>query len=458
MGAKIVKYNTYRLVDNNSFELPVPFRFEVMKKDITVAEYEIIDSENIICNIVTKHKEDMLTTLRRPLTVSDIHFLFSCRVFQDFTPYTALMLERVGLKKYNVLDILYKTHGVIPYDNHWIRFEGETLDHETVALAFNNMMSEPLTQPTAPEPAASNDGPSVDEILSQHTIDISGIVSQNGNIQPPEDTENKLRTAVVFSHPEAEAEDINNNKMSESEIEALLMKSGVSEAPPMSEAEVDAMFAVNDAPAETSSGGMMSEEAIAALLAANAAPEAPAEPEPAPAETTTSGGMMSEEAIAALLAANAAPEAPAKPEPAPAPAETSTSGGMMSEDAIAALLAANAASETPAEPEPAPAPAETSTSGGMMSEDAIAALLAANAVPEAPAEPEPAPAPAETTTSGGMMSEDAIAALLAANSAPEAPAEPEPAPAPAETTTSGGVMSEDAIAALLSSMQDEAAK
>ena len=340
MGAKIVKYNTYRLVDNNSFELPVPFRFEVMKKDITVAEYEIIDSENIICNIVTKHKEDMLTTVRRPLTVSDIHFLFSCRVFQDFTPYTALMLERVGLKKYNVLDILYKTHGVIPYDNHWIRFEGETLDHETVTLAFNNMMSEPLTPPPAPEPAAANDGPSVDEILSQHTIDISGIVSQNGNIQPPEDTENKLRTAVVFSHPEAEAEDINNNKMSESEIEALLMKSGVSEAPPMSEAEVDAMFAVNDAPAETSSGGMMSEDAIAALLAANAAPEAPAEPEsaPAPAETTTSGGMMSEEAIAALLAANAASETPAEPEPAPAPAETTTSGGMMSEDAIAALL------------------------------------------------------------------------------------------------------------------------
>ena len=48
MGSTIVKRNTYRLVDSNSFELPVPFRFEVMKKDVIIAEYEIIDGENAI--------------------------------------------------------------------------------------------------------------------------------------------------------------------------------------------------------------------------------------------------------------------------------------------------------------------------------------------------------------------------------------------------------------------------
>ena len=340
MGSTIVKRNTYRLVDSNSFELPVPFRFEVMKKDVIIAEYEIIDGENIVCNIITKHKEDMLTTVHRPLVISDIHFLFSCRVFQDYTPYTLNMLERVGLQKYNVLDILYKTHGVIPYDSYWIRFENEQLTHEDVFNRFNEMMADPIppAAPVAAMPSAAESKPNVDEILSQHTIDISGIVAQN-NSATPANAENMLRTAVAFSHPEAEEEDINNNKMSENEIEALLVKAGIA-SPVMSASEIDAMFAVNDQPEELApaaaptdnGGGMMSEDAIAALLAANAAAEAPAEPEPAPAET--SGGKMSQDDIAALFAANAAAEAPAEPEPAPAP----TSGGNMSEEAIAALL------------------------------------------------------------------------------------------------------------------------
>ncbi len=438
MGSTIVKRNTYRLVDSSSFELPVPFRFEVMKKDVTIAEYEIIDGDNIVCNIATKHKEDMLTTVHRPLVISDIHFLFSCRVFQDFTPYTQNMLDRVGLQKYNVLDILYKTHGVIPYDSYWIRFEDEQLTYEEVYGYFNKIMSDPIP-PAAPVAAPSSVAepkPNVDEILSQHTIDISGIVAQNNSA--PEDAENMLRTAVAFSHPEAEEEDINNNKMSENEIEALLAKAGIA-SPAMSESEINAVFAVNDQPEESDTvdngGGMMSEEAIAALLAANAAP-AP-EPEPAPVEASA-GGNMSEEAIAALLAANAAPA----PEPTPAPVEASA-GGNMSEEAIAALLAANAA---PA-PEPEPAPVEASA-GGNMSEEAIAALLAANAAPA----PEPEPAPVEAST-GGNMSEEATAPLLAANAAPA----PEPEPAPVEASA-GGNMSEEAIAALLSSMQDDANK
>ncbi|MBP1543043.1 MAG: hypothetical protein J6A16_03010, partial [Oscillospiraceae bacterium] len=312
----IVKANTYRLIDNHSFELPLPFRFELLKKNCPIAGYEISENEDVSYTILTKFKEDMLTTIQRPLTAADIFFFLSCRVFQDRTPYTYQMLKNVGLEKYDVLEILHRTHGIIPYDNYWIKFEGEELTYEEASESFDKMMQPPLQPESGSAMQASGTAavsPSLNEILSQHTIDVSGIVARNGS-QSPADPEMALRQAVAFSIPEAQEEELVNNKMSENEIEALLMKAGIGESP---------------APAATSApgdGGMMSEDAIAALLAANAAPE----PEPAPVEEApaSSGGMMSEDAIAALLAANAAPE----PEPAPVEEAPASSGGMMSEE------------------------------------------------------------------------------------------------------------------------------
>ena len=511
MGSKIVKYNTYRLIDSNYFELPLPFRFDILKKDIPIASYEITEDEQIVCNIITKYKEDMLTSVRRPLSISDIYFLFSCRVFQDMTPYTAHMLSCIGLEKYNIPEILYRTHGIIPYDNYWIRFDGEEINYEQAKASFDSMMEPPVV--AQPYPAAEAAvSPNLNEILNQHTIDISGLVSDNnGTPIAQSEAENKLRTAVAYSHPEQQEEEVVNNKMSESEIEALLMTAGISSPAPavdsgssMSQADIEAMFAVNSTAPEEPSGGQMSQADIEAMFAGNAATSAPveetpaaddgkmsqddiaalfaanaaAEPEPAPAveEAPASGGKMSQDDIAALFAANAA----AEPEPAPAVEEAPASGGKMSQDDIAALFAANAAAEpepapaveeapaasggkmsqdeiaallavnAAAEPEPAPAVEEAPASGGKMSQDDIAALFAANAA----AEPEPAPVVEEAPTSGGKMSQDDIAALFAANAA----AEPEPAPAVEEAPASGGKMSQDAIEALLSGMQDEVNK
>ncbi len=458
MGITVVKRNTYRLIDANSFELPLPFRFEVYKKDYHIADYEINEDGEIICNIITKYKEDMITTIHRPLTISDIHYLFSCRVFQDCTPYTYQMLKNVGVEKYNVRDIIRKTHGVIPYDNYWIKFEDDddSLDFETVQENFRRMMEPPLmpAAPAANVPEAAM-SPDLSEVLSQHTIDISGLVGQSQSAAAPDDAENMLRTAIAFTPPEEE-EEVVNNKMSEAEIAALLMTTGI-ETPAMTDEQVNEVFAVNNTPSEPS-GGMMSQEAIEAMLAANAAPD----PEP----SAPSGGMMSQEAIEAMLAANAAPD----PEPtapsggmmsqeaieamlaansAPDPEPSAPSGGMMSQEAIEAMLAANAAPAEEPAPEPAPAP---EASGGKMSQDDIAALFAANAAPAEEPAPEPAPAP---EASGGKMSQDDIAALFAANAAPAEEPAPEPAPAP---EASGGKMSQDAIEALLNSMQEEVNK
>ncbi|MGN1338816.1 MAG: hypothetical protein ACI4WS_00855 [Oscillospiraceae bacterium] len=459
----ILKANRYRLVDNSSFEMPLPLKFVVWKAEAPVCEYTVSDDGQISYRILTRYKELMLTTIHRQLDISDIYYLFSCRVFQDRTPFTYPILERMGLEKYNVLSILRNTHGVTPYDDYWLCFDGEELTYDDAKQDYESFLIQPESQPiplvsypaggvTAAESTKAVTA-DVNEILHQQKVDVSEIIAENNKpVQIAPD---------VSYEPERVLE---NNKMSEDEIEALLRSCGISgdesnevqeeaaETEPatggmMSQEDIEKLLAAASAPAEPepASGGMMSQEDIEKLLAsANAQPEpvsaetkseeAPSggkmsqddinkmlagllsadEPEPAP--EPASGGKMSQADIEAMFAANA----PAEPEPAPDPA----SGGKMSQADIEAMFAANA----PAEPEPAPEPA----SGGKMSQADIEAMFAANA----PAEPEPAPEPA----SGGKMSQADIEAMFAAN----APAEPEPAPEP----VSGGKMSQADIEAM----------
>ncbi len=347
---KILKAYRYRLVDNHAFDLPLPLSFEVYREDMAVARYNISEDEAVSYEILTKFKENMLTTIRRPLMISDIYYLFSCRVFQDKTPFTYPELTLMGLEKYSVYEILRRTHGITPFDEYWLKFEGESLTYDEALEQFNKLtaaavMPAPALVPAA-EPAAAAPAPQhkadIGEILNQHTVDFDALKTSPVVTSP----------VVIPDAPRAEAPLV-NNKMSEDEIESLLRSTGLAE---------------DEAPAEPESTGMMSQDEIEKLLAANA-PTAP-EPAPAPAEPEqTSGGKMSQDEIEKLLAANA----PTAPEPAPAPAEPEqTSGGKMSQDEIEKLLAANA----PTAPEPAPAPAEPEqTSGGKMSQDDIEALL-----------------------------------------------------------------------------------
>ena len=488
----ILKAYRYRIVDNSAFEMPLPLKFTIWKADAPVAEYLVSEDEQVTYKILTRYKELMITTIHRPLDISDIYYLFSCRVFQDRTPFTLPILERMGLEKYNVYNILCHTHGISPYDDYWISFDGETIDFDAAVEEFDKYLIGPEVQPVpvvsypngaAVEVPAAGKVSSADvgKILDQHKVNVADIVKETS----------KPVSIVPDSSYEPQHE-LENNKMSEDEIEALLRSCGInedeqpaeenakvpdvdpssrSETEPsggtMSQEDIEKLLAANSAPAEPEpepapatepvpSGGKMSQGDIEKLLAANSAPAEP-EPEPAPAtEPEPSGGKMSQDDIEKLLAANSAPAEP-EPEPAPA-AEPEPSGGKMSQEDIEKLLAANSA---PAEPEPEPAPvAEPEPSGGKMSQEDIEKLLAANS---APAEPEPESAPAaEPEPSGGKMSQDDIEKLLAANSALAEP-EPEPAPATepapvAEPEPSGGKMSQDDIEALLNSMQDEANK
>lgn len=64
--------------------------------------------------------------------IDNLLLFFQERVFPSTRPDTYDMLEFMGLKEYNPLDICKKTHGKCWEDEMWIRFKGEDLDWETV--------------------------------------------------------------------------------------------------------------------------------------------------------------------------------------------------------------------------------------------------------------------------------------------------------------------------------------
>ena len=447
----VLKCNRYRLVDNRSFELPLPMKFVLFKEDNPVAEYDISADERVSCRILTKYKELMLTPISRPLTISDIYFFLSSRVFQENTPFAANALSLVGLEKYSVLGIAKITRGITPYDKYWLKFDGDTFNYEQALDNFNKIFSAgtPVFGAVQPMAVHKSDNSAADaaktaEILNRQKLDISAIKN--------EISEKAARES------ELEDEPLKNNTMSADEIEALLVKSGLSaDIPNFDDADDD-----DDDDDDLSDGGAMSQEDIEKLL--NSAQNEPAPAEPA--VEAASGGKMSQEDIEKLLNSAQNESVPAEPaveaasggkmsqediekllnsaqnEPAPAePAVEAASGGKMSQEDIEKLL--NSAQNEPAPAEPA---AET-TSGGKMSQEDIEKLLNS-----AQNEPAPAAEPAAETTSGGKMSQEDIEKLL--NSAQN-----EPAPAePAVEAASGGKMSQEDIEALLSGMKEDAAK
>ena len=473
----VLKANRYRIVDNSAFEMPLPLKFTVWKCEAPICEYLVSEDEEVSYTIITRFKELMITTIHRPLDISDIYYLFSCRVFQDKTPYTYPILDRMGIEKYNVYNILRRTHGITPYDDYWIRFDGETTTFEQACGEFDKYLIAPEAQPVPMisypsgeyRPGRSTRPPKqpeadVSSILNQHKVDVASIME-----------ESKTPEAIAPETSYAPAPEVENNKMSQDDIEALLRSAGISDSPapePVSDIQVDPATRSE----EESSGGVMSQDEVQRMLdemnmsggsekpAESAEPAEPAEPVETPTEeiiepAEPSGGKMSQDDIEKLLAAaldgnddsdsdepeiveNNAPEAPVNDEPAPAESPA-PSGGKMSQEDIEKLLAANAPAEPsepaeptePAQPVPAPEPAPAESpapSGGKMSQEDIEKLLAANA-PAEPSEPAEPTEPAEPV--------------------------PTPEPAPAESSApSGGKMSQADIEALLNSMQDEANK
>ena len=235
----------------------------------------------------------------------------------------------------------------------------------------------------------------------------------------------------------APATEVENNKMSQDDIEALLRSVGLDDSPaPEPDISVDASTRSQEEP----SGGKMSQDDIEKLLAASTAPADPLES----ASDEPSGGKMSQDDIEKLLAAtlgggaepeiveNNAPETPVDDTPAAEPTEP----------------------PQPTEPTQPAEPAPAEPSGGIMSQDVFEKLLAAtlgggtepeiveNNAPETPVEDTPAAQPPQPPQPPQ----------------PTEPTEPTQPTEPAPAEPSGGKMSQEDIEALLNSMQDEANK
>ena len=291
----VLKRNRYRLVDNHSFELPLPMKFELYKEDSPVAEYEISADQKVSFRIITKYKEEMLTPINRPLSISDIYFFLSSRVFQDKTPFTRTALSSVGLEKYSVMDIVKKTRGMTPYDKYWVKFEGDSFSYEQALDNFKELFTvnapvfTPASAPApAPQPqqvkAPTASIADTEEILNQHKPDVSAIKEELG--VPP-----------MEAVPEVEEEPLRNNTMTADEIEALLAQSGLTDSPAIDHCDFD-----DDEP--DSDTGKMSQDDIEKLIAAQMGAA-----EPAPEPKADNGGKMSQDDIEKLIAAqNAAAE------------------------------------------------------------------------------------------------------------------------------------------------------
>ncbi|MDE6728314.1 MAG: MucR family transcriptional regulator, partial [Oscillospiraceae bacterium] len=310
MGS-VIKGHGYRLIDNRSFELPLPVKYELLKEDDLIALYEISPDEKVSYTIITKYKENMLTPINRPLEISDMYYFLSSRVFQNGTPFTAIELQLLGLEKYNVFDIVRKTRGVTPYDTYWLRFDGDECDYSTARASWEELTSrvhpaepqqntaqehDPFSMPgaipfvaTSTRTLDSDEISHVGDILNQHKMNFDDLTGVDNALAEAEE----IKSAAV-----------SNNTMSADEIEALLMKSGLGDG-----------FDAAPEPVKTpkSGGGTMSQEDIEKMLAAAAAPAE---------EPKSGGGKMSQEYLEKMLAAAAAPE----PEPAPVE-EPKPSGG-----------------------------------------------------------------------------------------------------------------------------------
>ena len=321
MGSVIKGYG-YRLVDNRSFEIPLPLRCVLMKEDNPVAEYEVAEDENVSVRILTKHKEDMLTPVYRSLDISDVYYFFSTRVFQDKTPFTFSELRLLGMERYNVYEIIRKTRGVTPYDDYWIRFSGDESDYERAKAQWTELMANAAGSASYAEPTTKTESSvpksdaSVNEILSQHKVDIAAKFAE----------ENTQEQVKQVEKPAPKKKEEPANTMSADEIEALLLKSGLTDS------VLDSVAAMpkedyKPAPESAPSGGKTDLAAVAPEGGTDAA------------QQMATGGKMSQEDIERMLAGISEPEPTPEPEPIEdTKPESAPSGGKMSQADIEALL------------------------------------------------------------------------------------------------------------------------
>ena len=303
---KVIKSNTYNIINPEPFEIPFPLVFELLSGNTLLAEYSISETGTVDYSFNPDTSEKILTSIRRPLTLHDIYFLFTTRIFPDKTPFTAMEMERFGIEEYHPYAIMRKTHGILPGDKYWFRFDNENINHKLALREYQAYYENSYKRYIESLESAQkeqNESPGTTETDSDKEK-FEEILSVNEKM--PDEV-----VATLFSH--TQPMNVSGEDMSDDDIAALLAHTQEAVGIPKSES--------GNQPAPASSSEKMSDDAIAAMLAQAQT----AEPEPA-----SSNEKMSDDAIAAMLAQAQTAE--------PAPA---SSNEKMSDDAIAAMFAQN---------------------------------------------------------------------------------------------------------------------
>lgn len=312
----VIKSKSYNVISTEPFDLPFPCQFELLCGNTLLAQYRISEQGIVDYSFNPNTSEKFLTPTNRPLVLNDIYFLLSSRVFPDKGPFTMMELERFELTEYNPYDIALKTHGILPIDKYWLRFEGEEYKYKQVLQDYHGyyersyqklleQQKEFLEQQAAMAPPVED----VDQILKQHEVQFDELAKTAVGEPMSQD---EFRKQVIGE--EAEPEEA-GKILSTDEIAALFGQVGLPET--------------DEKPAAEASDEKMSDDAIAAMFANMGGAS---EPEPVPEPTDAPSEKMSDDAIAAMFAQMGGTSEP-EPEPAPDP------NAKMSDDAIAAMFA-----------------------------------------------------------------------------------------------------------------------
>ena len=107
--------------------------FYFMYKDIPTTKIKFLPNLEVSAeNLV----DDLLLTAfgsYQP-TINDVFDFLEERVFPRTRANADDLLKKLGLSKYEPIEIIKTTHGVMWEDFHWIKFEGEELTYDKVRL------------------------------------------------------------------------------------------------------------------------------------------------------------------------------------------------------------------------------------------------------------------------------------------------------------------------------------
>lgn len=153
INLKIIKASTYIPVSSDEFALPLPLRLELFWANTLLCAYKIDADKAVDFTYNINTDIPILTPVSRRLRIEDIYFLIRSRIFPD-APYTAPMLKRLGLEKYDPYEIFLRTHGMQTTDCYWLKSADEQTDFESAGKQYAKLFL-PSNEPEAPQPLSS---------------------------------------------------------------------------------------------------------------------------------------------------------------------------------------------------------------------------------------------------------------------------------------------------------------